>query len=89
MNELKENKEKKDQKENTREKQQPPPRTREVFVDDIVHNPTAWKRGITRKLLAEAANVIGMSADEVNAWQRYMDESGWYFTNGRPVNGTV
>ena len=89
MDSLKENKEKKNQKEETREKQQPPPRTREVLADDIVYNSTAWNNGITRKLLAEAANVIGMSADEVNAWQKYMDESGWCFTNGRPVNGTV
>ena len=86
MVELKENKEKKNQKENTQQTHRLSP---DSFVDKIVYNSTAWKRGITRKLLAEAANVIGMSADEVNAWQRFMDESGWCFTNGRPVNGMV
>jgi len=86
MNQLKENKEKKNQKEETRENQQQHQPSGQVRIEDIVRNPTAWKRGISRLSLYAAANVIGMTADEVNAWQRYMDESGWTFRNGEAVN---
>ena len=60
MKHLKEMKEKKNQKEISKEKiskenQQQPPRMREDFVDKIVDNSAAYARGITRKALAEAA----------------------------------
>ena len=86
MNELKENKEKKNQKENTRENQQQHQASGHILVENLVHNSTAWKRGITRLMLAEAATCIGMTADEVNAWQKYMDESGWTFKDGTQLN---
>ena len=55
MKQLKETKEKKNQKERSKENQQQPPRMREDFVDKIVDNSAAYPRGITRKALAEAA----------------------------------
>ena len=55
MKQLKEMKEKKNQKEISKENQQQPPRMREDFVDKIVDNSAAYPRGITRKTLAEAA----------------------------------
>ena len=56
MKHLKEMKEKKNQKEISKENPPPPhPRAREDFVDKIVDNSAAYPRGITRKALAEAA----------------------------------
>ena len=86
MKHLKEMKEKKNQKEISKENQQQPPRMREDFVDKIVDNSAAYARGITRKALAEAAAKIGATVDEVNAWQAYMDESLWTFKDGSKVN---
>ena len=86
MKHLKEMKEKKNQKEISKENQQQPPRMREDFVDKIVDNSAAYARGITRKTLAEAAAKIGATVDEVNAWQAYMDESLWTFKDGSKVN---
>ena len=43
-------------------------------------------RGITRKDLKATANLVGMSAQEVNEWQKYMVACGWRFATGVKVN---
>ena len=45
----------------------------------------AWKRGITKLMLVEAADKIGMDDDEVCEWLKYMDEVGWTLNDGVPV----
>ena len=87
MNHLKEREKKKNQKEQEKENHHHhPARAREVFIDRIVDNSTAYARGITRKDLAAAAEKIGASADEVNAWLAFMDEAGWIFKDCDKVN---
>jgi hypothetical protein len=88
---LKEREKRKNQREEERENQQPQLRAREgrVFVADlneIESRPSAHVRGITRIDLKEAANKTRMSAAEVNAWQRYMEEVGWRFSTGTCIN---
>ena len=88
---LKEREKRKNQREEERENQQPQLRAREgrVFVADlneIESRPSAYVRGITRIDLKEAANKIRMTAAEVNAWQRYMEEVGWRFSTGTCIN---
>ena len=46
----------------------------------------AWDRGILRTDLRNAAASIGMTADEANAWLKYMHEVDWTFTDGGKVN---
>ena len=87
MNELKEKNERKNQRKTRKENQQQQPRAREeVKASDIESRPSAHVRGITRKDLAEAANIIHMPASEVNEWQHYMRECGWRFKTGACVN---
>ena len=93
MKQLKEKNEKKNQKEIRKENPPPPhPRAREegiVLVSDlneIESRPSAYRRGILRTDLKDAANKIGMSAAEVNAWQHYMEEVAWRFTTGTRIN---
>ena len=85
---LKEREQKEQEKEN---QQQPQPRARgrRMLVSDlneIESRPSAYVRGILRTDLKDAANKIGMSAAEVNAWQRYMEEVAWRFTTGTCIN---
>lgn len=93
MKQLKEKNEKKNQKEIRKENQPPPhPRAREegiVLVSDpyeIEFRPSTFAHGILRNDLMNAANKIGMSAAEVNAWQHYMEEVDWRFTTGGRIN---
>ena len=89
MKHLKEMKEKKNQKETSKENPPPPhPRAREgeVDINAILMVPSAYNRGITRKDLKATANLVGMSAQEVNEWQKYMVACGWRFTTGVKVN---
>ena len=88
---LKEREKKKNQKEQEKENQQPHPRARGRRVsvasaDEIESRPSAYVRGILCHDLMVAANKIGMSAAEVNAWQRYMEEVDWRFTTGTRIN---
>ena len=88
---LKEREKKKNQKEQEKENQQPQPRARgrRMLVSDlneIESRPSAYVRGILRTDLKDAANKIGMSAAEVKAWQRYMEEVAWRFTTGTCIN---
>ena len=89
MKHLKEMKEKKNQKEISKENQQqqhPRAREGEVDINAILMVPSAYNRGITRKDLKATANLVGMSAQEVNEWQKYMVACGWRFTTGVKVN---
>ena len=88
MKHLKEKNEKKNQKEIRKENPPPPhPRAREEGIDlnDIERVPTAYDRGITRWHLKQAADVIDMTADEVNEWQEYMVACDWRFASGAHV----
>lgn len=96
MNELKENEEKRSRKKERENQQQQrlatpsPVCPVDKSVDNnrlanLLHN--AWKRGITRNDLADAAESIGMSAAEVTEWLEYMETIGWRMSNGHPVNG--
>ena len=78
--------EKRTRKEEIRENPPPPPRAREVTVDEIAECNGAFERGISRRVLADAANRIGMSAAEVNEWLAYMVEVDWGFSSGKPVH---
>ena len=89
MKHLKEMKEKKNQKEISKENHHHHhPRAREegIDIDAITMVPSAYNRGITQKLLKETADKIGMSAQEVNGWLNYMDECGWRFKSDNKVN---
>jgi hypothetical protein len=87
MNQLKEKNKKKKQKELRKENQQPPqPRAREIDIEAIDYVPNAWLRGITRADLKKTAERIGMSAYEVNEWQKYMQICGWRFATCEHVN---
>lgn len=79
--------EKRTRKEEIRENPQPQPRARELPVDGVEIHRGAYDRGITRYDIEVAAERIEMPAVEVNAWQDYMDEVGWTFADGLPVNG--
>ena len=55
-------------------------------INAILMVPSAYNRGITRKDLKATANLVGMSAQEVNEWQKYMVACGWRFATGVKVN---
>ena len=61
-------------------------RARNGFAAEIRVDSSAEKNGISRKLLVDAAVKIGSTANEVNAWLAFMDESGWTFKDGSTVN---
>ena len=87
MNRLKEKREERTREE-SKENQQQQPRVREASLfggHDIMQH--AWQRGITAKDLEEARQRLGAKAEDVTAWLKYMDEVGWRFANGKPVNG--
>lgn len=91
MNSLREKNEEKKQEKLRKENQllQQQPRARESVDNNRggVESMAAWAHGITRKDLKEAADKIGMTAREVNQWIRYMEQVGWTFASGHPVNG--
>ena len=47
----------------------------------------AWQRGITARDLEDTRQRLGAKVEEITAWLRYMDDVGWAFANGAPVNG--
>jgi hypothetical protein len=57
-----------------------------VNVLEISNSPSAYSRGILRGDLKSAADAIGATADEVNAWLRYQDEVGWRYKSGVFIN---
>ena len=87
MEQLKEKREeKRTRKEEIRENHHHHPRARVVTVDEIVECNGAYDRGISRRMLCDAAAKIGMPAEEVNEWLNYMEEVGWEFYDGKPVH---
>ena len=93
MEVLKENEEKRSRKEE-RENQQQQQRAR--ARGGFLRGPGALTEAERQALAAhfipprdfeESASKLGMGAAEAKAWIGYMEQVGWAFTNGRPVNG--
>ena len=87
MNPLKEKREERS-KEESKENQQQQPRAREASLfGDLDVMSHAWQRGITARDLEDTRQRLGAKVEEITAWLRYMDDVGWCFANGAPVNG--
>ena len=57
-----------------------------VRLEDIDYSAGAFALGIICSDLKFSAEKMGMTAEEVNAWLKYMDEVDWTFTTGDKVN---
>ena len=88
MNLLKEREEKRGKREEER-KPTTTTRVRELpDVDKSVYKSSAaFTRGILYADVRMSAAYIGMTAEEVNGWLKYMRDVGWRFTTGYEVNG--
>ena len=87
MNPLKEMREERS-KEESKENQQQQTRAREASLfGDLDVMSRAWQRGIVAKDLEDTRQRLGAKVEEITAWLRYMDDVGWAFANGAPVNG--
>lgn len=49
-------------------------------------SPTTTTARVREEVLREAARRIGMTDAEVRGWVGYMEEVGWAFANGKPVD---
>lgn len=88
LKEMREERSREESKENQQQQQQQQTRAREASLfGDLDVMSHAWQRGITARDLEDTRQRLGAKVEEITAWLRYMDDVGWCFANGAPVNG--